>query len=188
MPVERPEPRLESTSDAAFEALHAIALRGVVPAIGDGLLEAGLVDRVNGGFELTALGHSRHRAMLGRERRTLNLSGLEIAYGPMPALARVLARLRASWREVSGTLARRRLIGQLCELVEATMTVLRRASALAPRFHSYAGRLSGAVACVRGGDHAYAFGTEVDSIAAVWEELNEDLLQTLGRAHELDGG
>jgi hypothetical protein len=188
MTLERSLRGLDSTNDETFGAIHSIALRGRVPRLESGseqLLDAGLVRRVAGGFQLTALGYSRHRALLERERETLDLSRLELASGPMPALARALRRVRAGWRRSSAASARRRLVQELCELADDTTPVLRRTASLAPRFAAYLTRLDGAVAELRAGDHAYAFGTDVDSIGAVWTEFHEDLLQTLGRGHEL---
>jgi hypothetical protein len=187
--VERSKATLESPSDAAFGTVHSIALRGRVPRLDDSaqiLLDAGLVRAVSGGFQLTERGHSSHRALLERERATLDLTRLEMAYGRLPALARVLQRLRTRWRERSGPLDRRRLLTELSELVEDTAPVLRRATAIAPRFSAYGPRLGAAIAHLRAGDHAYAFGVEVESVGAVWQELHEDFLQTLGRAHEIE--
>ena len=189
MALEPSEPILESTSAAAFEVVHSIALRGRVPVLATGseaLLDAGLVRRVPGGFQLTQVGHSSHRALLERERATLDLSRLEMAYGPLPALARGLGRLRARWQQRSSTVDRRRLIAELGELVDDTTPLLRRAAAVAPRFSAYTPRLGAAIAHLRAGDQGYAFDSDVESVGAVWRELHEDFLQTLGRAHEIE--
>jgi hypothetical protein len=187
--LEPSDPILESTSAVVFEVVHAIALRGRVPALAtgsEGLLAAGLVRRVAGGFQLTQIGHSSHRALLERERATLDLSRLEMAYGPLPALARGLGRLRTRWQQRSSAVDRRRMIAELGELVDDTAPVLRRAAAVAPRFYGYSARLGAAVAHLRAGDQGYAFDSDVESVGAVWHELHEDFLQTLGRAHEIE--
>ena len=190
MTLERSLRGLDSTNDAAFGAIHSIALRGRVPRLESGserLVEAGLVRPVAGGFQLTELGYSRHRALLAQERETLDLSRLALASGPMPALARALRRVQASFALPGrpAAPARRRLVQELCALVDDTTPVLRRTATLVPRFAEYTPRLDAAVAMLRAGDNAYAFGPDVDSIGAVWTEFHEDLLQTLGRGHDL---
>jgi len=189
MALERSEAEVRRASDAAFDAVHVIALRGVVPRLGpDGreLLDAGLVAPVEGGFRLTAAGHSSHRALLERERATLDLNRLEMVYAPLGGLAPVLARVRRAWRQPLGTLARRRLVVQLCDLVDDTAPVLRRAVAIAPRFSGYLPRLNAAAAQLCAGQLEYACATDLDSVDAVWQELHEDFLQTLGRAQDVD--
>jgi hypothetical protein len=189
MALERTEPEVRRASDVAFDAVHVIALRGLVPRLGaDGqeLLDAGLVAPVQGGFQLTAAGHSSHRALLERERSTLDLSRLEMVYAPVAGLAPVLARVRRAWRQPLGRLARRRLILQLCDLVDDTAPVLRRAVVIAPRFSGYLPRFNAAAAKLRAGELDYAFATDLDSVGAVWQELHEDFLQTLGRAQDVD--
>jgi hypothetical protein len=189
MALERAESEPASPSEVAFQAVHSIALRGIVRELDPGseeLLDAGLVRPVAGGFQLTELGYSNHRALLEHERTKLDLARLGMAYAPFPALARILAQLRASWHKPAGVLTRRRQASQLCGLVDDTAPVLRRVVVVARRFSVYLPRLNRAAAHVRGGDHEYAFAEQVDSIGAVWQELHEDLLQTLGRAHELE--
>ena len=179
---------LSSQHGSAFAAVHSLALRGCVASLAPGdeeLLDAGLVRPVpGGGFQLTELGHSRHRALLESERETLDLNRLALAYSPVPALDRMMSRLRGDWRQPCGALARRRLTDRLCELTGDTAPVLRRTAVIAPRFLGYLPRLRAAAVQLRAGDQAYAFDLDVESIGVIWAELHEDFLQTLGRGHE----
>src|SRR5437763_1100285 len=123
MAIERTETPWHSACDRRFGSVHAIALQGTVIELqpgGDELVAAGWVRPVPGGFELTELGHRAHRQLLERERASLDLSRLAVAYAPLPALARVLHQLRSEWRQPRGVPARRRLVARLCGLADDT--------------------------------------------------------------------
>ena len=47
-------------------------------------------------------------------------------------------------------------------------------------------RLAAARSGLLDSDLDYAVGEGVDSILTIWREMNEDFLQTLGRAHDQD--
>jgi hypothetical protein len=180
--------RPEDLTDGTFTPLHCLALRGTLPQLpagSDGLVRVGLVRPTSDGYELTGLGHRRHRALFEAERRSLDLGLLAMAYARLPALTRRLRDLSVEW-EANDEPARRRMVGRLCGIVDEVELILRRSAAVAPRFASYAPRLDTAKYRLLDSDLEYAFGSGVESILTVWREMTEDYLQTLGCAHDED--
>jgi hypothetical protein len=172
----------------AFAVVHSLALRGVLahlPEGSDALVQSGLVRSTSGGYELTALGHRRHRALLEIERRALDLELLEMTYERLPAVTRRLRDILTEW-EAGSELARRRLVGRLCSAVDAAELILGRSAAVAPRFASYKPRLDAARNRLLDDELEYTHGPGLESILAVWREMTEDYLQTLGLAHDVD--
>ena len=177
----------ESATDT-FAALHTLALRGAVrqlPEESDGLVRDGLVRSTSGGYELTEIGHRRHRALFEGERRSIDLGLLEMAYARLPRLTRRLRDLSFEW-EANDELTRRQMVGPLCAIIDEAELILRRSAAVAPRFASYGARLDTAKYLLVDSDQRYAFGSEVESVLTVWREMTEDYLQTLGCGHDED--
>jgi hypothetical protein len=175
----------ESATDT-FAALHTLALRGAVrhlPEESDGLVRDGLVRPTSGGYELTEIGHRRHRALFESERQSIDLGLLEMAYSRLPGLTRRLRDLSFEW-EANDELTRGLMVGPLCAIIDEVELVLRRSAAVAPRFASYGPRLDNAKYLLLDSDQRYAFGPEVESVLTVWREMTEDYLQTLGCAHD----
>jgi hypothetical protein len=171
-----------------FTVLHSLAIRGTVshlPEGSDALVQSGLIRSTSGGYELTALGHGRHRGLLEIERRALDLELLEMTYELLPAVTRRLRDILIEW-EAGDEPGRRRLVGRLCSAVDAAERTLGRSAAVAPRFASYKPRLDAARNRLLDGELEYAHGPDLESILAVWREMNEDYLQTLGLAHDVD--
>jgi len=174
-------------ADAAFAAIHALALRSPLrqpPSGVERLLDDGLVSRAEDGFRLTDRGHRSHRALCERERQTLDLTGLGLTFVPIPQLARRLRRLSRDWEAWPGELERRRVVRDLCAVVDETAPILLRSTAVVPRFSTYLPRLQAARTRVGSGQLSYAFDADIDSIGGVWHELHEDYLQTLGIAYD----
>jgi hypothetical protein len=175
-------------ADDTLTMLHCLALRGALselPEGCEGLFREGLVRSSPGGYELTALGHRRHRALFETERRTLDLGLLAMAYARLPAVTRRLRDLSMEW-ECSDEPVRGRMVGRLCEIVDDVELILRRSAAVAPRFASYHPRLAAAKSRLLDADLEYSLGPGVDPILTVRREMHEDSLQTLGRAHDPD--
>jgi hypothetical protein len=74
----------------------------------------------------------------------------------------------------------------LCEIVDKVELILRRSAAVAPRFASYMPRLDAAKRRLLDSDLEYALGSGIESIVTGWREMDEDFLQTLGHAHDVD--
>jgi hypothetical protein len=123
--------------------------------------------------------------LLEIERRDLDLDLLEMVYERLPAVNRRLRETLTEW-EASGEPVRRRLVGRLCATLDEVEPILGRSASVAPRFADYGPRLAAAKTRLLGSDLEYALGTGVESILTVWREMNEDYLQTLGLAHDLD--
>jgi hypothetical protein len=175
-------------ANETFSVLHSLALRGALaelPEGSDGLVREGLIRATPVGYELTASGHRRHRALLEIERQTLDLGLLAMAYARLPAVTRRLRELSLEW-EASDQPSRRQMVARLCEIVDEVELTLRRSSAVAPRFASYGPRLAFARSRLLDSNLEYALGAGVESILTVWREMNEDFLQTLGCAHDPD--
>jgi hypothetical protein len=169
-----------------FTVVHSLALRGTLqqlPPEADGLVQEGVVRSTPDGYELTALGHRRHRVLLENERLTLDLGRLSMAYARLPAVTRRLRDLMLEW-EANDDPDRRPAVGQLCRIIEEADPILRRTATVAPRFAGYWPRLAAARSRLLDSEAPVAFGSRVESIVTVWREMNEDYLQTLGRAHE----
>jgi hypothetical protein len=169
-----------------FPSVHALALRGTLthlPGDPSELEAAGLVQSTAEGFMLTPEGHSRHRALLARERATIDLGLLGIVYERFHTAALRLRKLESSWRVAEGAPSKR-LVGELYTIVDAVEAILMRSAEVAPRFADYSARLQEATRRVASGDSEYAFGAGVESAAIVVRELHEDYLQTLGRGYE----
>jgi hypothetical protein len=175
-----------AVDEDTFGVVHALALRGALPRLPpgtDGLVREGLVHATPRGFELTAVGHSRHRALLERERRTLDLGRLSMAYARLPAVTRRLRDVMLEW-EANDEPARRPMVGQLCGVIEDVEPILHRSAAVAPRFAGYRLRLAAARSELLACEVPAALGSRVESILAIWREMTEDYLQTLGFGHE----
>jgi hypothetical protein len=178
----------KESAPGSFAALHSLALRGAVrqlPEESDSLLRDGLVRSTSAGYELTESGHRRHRALFERERRSIDLGHLEMAYARLPGLTRRLRDLWVEW-EANDEPPHGQMVGRLCTILDEAELILRRSAAVAPRFSSYQRRLDAARYLVLDSDLQYAFGTGVESILIVWREMTEDYLQTLGCAHDED--
>jgi hypothetical protein len=189
MAVQPTEPDPTPLADAAYGAIHALALRSPlrqITADPRSLIERRLVQPADGGFELTAAGHRMHRVMLEQERATLDLDSLGRTYAPIPGLARRLGRLRKQWEQRENGIERRRLVARFCSFVTEAQPVLETTAAVLARFSGYLPRLQRAAVRLRAGDFDYAIAPEVDSIWVVWQDLHEDYLQTLGRGHDLE--
>jgi hypothetical protein len=179
--------QLTDTTDV-FSTLHTLALRGSVPELHAGsgaLLVAGLIQATTAGYELTALGHARHRALLELERRTLNRAVLSLACARLPSATSELKELVLEW-ERGGVVERRRLLPRLWALLDDVDSIIGRSAALVPRFAGYGTRLATARRSLPVSDLEQAGGESLQALLAVWREMNEDFLQTLGCAHDQD--
>jgi hypothetical protein len=184
--LERKEPGSLNAAEAAFAAIHALALRSplrTLPFGGDDLVGNGLASRDEDGFRLTDQGHRSHRTLCERERQTIDLAGLGMIFAPIPTLARRLRGLGLRWGQWSGELERGQMIRELYVVADETAAILSRTTAFVPRFCVYLARLQAARVRVGSGELDYAFAADVDSIAGVWHELHEDYLQILGIAY-----
>jgi hypothetical protein len=179
-------PRVGVSAAEVFPAVHALALCGTLKQLpGDSakLEAAGLVRSTSDGFMLTAVGHSRHRALLAHERATIDIQLLGIVYERFPDVARRLTKLESSLHGVDGS-PPKRLVEELGTIIDALEGILLRSADAAPRFAGYITRLQEARRQVVEGHFDYAFGLQVESAATVVRELHEDYLQTLGRGYE----
>lgn len=73
-----------------------------------------------------------------------------------------------------------RVLDELGSLGRRLAPLVAGAAAVLPRLDGYAGRYGAALARVEQGERSYVDGIGVDSCHAVWFELHEDLIATLG--------
>jgi hypothetical protein len=170
----------------AFRVVHALAIRGVVAELPSGsepLLDAGLVRATGDGYTLTHNGHRRHRALLERERATVDLRQLGLIYARVPPLARRLHTVRLRWDDAADVY-RAQMVAELCRIVDEVELIVLRSANVLPRFGSYIPRLAAAKQRLLDGELEFALIRAEGSVQSVWAELQEDYLQTLGRSHE----
>lgn len=72
------------------------------------------------------------------------------------------------------------VVAELDDLARELVVVVHELAAALGRFAGYDRRFSAALDRVRAGDRSWVNATDVDSCHAVWFELHEDLLATLG--------
>ncbi|MEU8181177.1 transcriptional regulator [Micromonospora sp. NPDC049044] len=185
-------------SDAAVSRRTGIDLDAAAELLGD--FEAyGWVTHVEfagtGGWTLTERGREQDARRLGEELdRTGARATVEQAHKEFEALNGLLVRACTDWqlRPVEGdrlasndhsdpqwdgrVLDELTAIGaELTRLIGVLVSVL-------GRFDGYADRFDAALARARAGDGQWVAGVGVASCHAVWMELHEDLLSTLGIA------
>jgi hypothetical protein len=184
-------PALEPDPEQHFDALHALALRGLLAELpGDAvaLEAAGLVVSTPSGFMLSEAGQAAHDRLLERERAELDSERVSAVYERFLAANGPMKAACARWQTTAdGDDSRFEIIGELASCVERAVPPLRRTGEQLPRFAGYAARLQEALAKAEEGEHDYAVSPKVDSVHTVWMEIHEDYLQTLGRSREAEG-
>jgi hypothetical protein len=191
-----------------FEVLHAVRLRGLVPApalsemldasVDDlsgplgRLVESGAIferqGRRVGGFALTEEGRATHAEQL-KDR---------LAAQPVPAMAAVydgflqinspLKTMCGAWQQLGeDPAARWEAIDRLEALHATAREVFTAAGAVVPRFGRYAGRLQNALTTLKDGDERYFTSPTVDSYHTVWFEAHEDFMLVLGIDRAAEG-
>jgi hypothetical protein len=175
-----------ATPAEVFSTVHALALRGTLkqlPGDARALEAAGLVHATPHGFTLTDAGYRRHRALLDRERATIDVAALGIVYERFPAIARRFKSIESRWDEIDGA-ADRHLVEGLASSVVALEPILHQSAEVVPRFGSYLERLARARRRLLNGKLEYGLDASVESIGTLVRELQEDYLQTLGQSYD----
>jgi hypothetical protein len=179
-----------------LRALHELRVKGYVDREDEAfeaLAASGLARRRAPGWTLTPDGRAAHAdavtAELGAGTRDEVESGYRCFLGLNPSLLQVCT----DWQLRGGGVNDHRdrdydtdVIERLGAVHAEAVAVLEQLAAALPRFGGYATRLQNALDRVRAGDHDWFTRPVVDSYHAVWFELHEDLLATLGidRGHE----
>jgi hypothetical protein len=178
--------------DPAFESLHRLRIRGLVPVEqlpdATALQQQSLLIIAERGCMLTAEGLQRHEALLAQSREGLDLETLARSYDRFLAVNQRVKETCAGWqtrREDPEALFM--VVEDLAELIDRALPSLRRAGQAVPRFGGYESRLQTALDNARAGDGRFITDPKVDSIHSIWFECHEDYLTTLGRDRESEG-
>jgi hypothetical protein len=178
--------------DPAFESLHRLRIRGLVPVEqlpdATALAQQSLVIVAERGCMLTAEGLQRHEELLAQSREALDLESLARSYERFLSVNQRVKEICAGWqirRDEPDALFM--VVEDLAELIDRALPSLRRAGHVVPRFGSYESRLLTALENARGGNGRFITDPKVDSIHSIWFECHEDYLTTLGRDRESEG-
>ena len=149
----------------------------------------------SGGWSLTTAGRLQNESELADElavaRAAARVGRVHAAFVPLNAR---LQRACTDWQlrpTATDPLAAndhtderwdRTVLAELAGLATALGPLVRGLSDVLARFDGYSTRFATALGRVRAGDHAWVDGVGRDSCHAVWFELHEDLIATLGLA------
>ncbi|HEX4110699.1 MAG TPA: PEP-utilizing enzyme [Solirubrobacteraceae bacterium] len=175
------EPSLQAAAE-----LHRLALKGVLPDLGDAkqeLLDRGLVSETKAGFVPTPAGVAADERELSDERLRVDVDQLAATYDRFLAVNSTLKSLATRWQDGGGD----ELAGEVEDVVERASAVLSRSAQILPRFSDHAERLRAACARVQDGEGEWMNSPTIDSVHTVWMEIHEDYLRTLGRDREAEG-
>lgn len=140
------------------------------------LAVAGLVTRDSGAWGLTGAGRAADTERTAAELAAAGTrGGIEAAYEDFLVLNPELLDLCAAWQTRPGE----RVLGLFGDLHGRADTVCAALSSALPRFARYRTRLADALGRARAGEVEYLTDS-MDSYHAVWFQLHEDLLVTLG--------
>ncbi len=178
--------------DPAFESLHQLRIRGLVPVeqVPDAaaLQQQSLLLIAEHGCMLTSEGLQRHEELLAQSRQQLDLDALARAYDRFLAVNQSVKEICAGWQaQRDEPEALFMVVEDLAEPIDRALPSLRRAGTVVPRFGRYEGRLQSALDEARAGDERFITDPRVDSIHSIWFECHEDYLTTLGRDRETEG-
>lgn len=141
------------------------------------------------GWSLTPSGRAEGARRLASELEAVGQrSRVELCYAQFAELNGEILAACTAWQMIDATTFNDHLdpaydaavIGRLAEVHNAVTPVCVELALAIPRFMSYGTRLHWALERVRAGHHEYFTGVRVASYHAVWFELHEDLLATLG--------
>ncbi|HZE66069.1 MAG TPA: hypothetical protein VE081_05520, partial [Sporichthyaceae bacterium] len=178
-------------TDIQLGDLHRLALRGMLPELGEGvdaemLEKAGLIWSSPQGFLITEEGIARHDVLLAAERATLDLQGITPVYERFLSANGQFKALNITWLD-SDEDGKWGLVDKLSALVRRIEPSLDSTTEVLPRFAGYKPRLQAAMALVEDGKFEHLTAPHLDSVHTVWMELHEDYLRTLGISREEEG-
>lgn len=188
--------RLVELSDADWELVHELRLRGAIEA-GDSnrveiLLASGLATRRASKLVMTPEGRVAHREWARCEEGSETDERVHRAFDRFVILNAELLQLCSDWQvKREGTPNDHRdaaydwsVIERLGSLDERAGAVARHAGAAVARLASYRSRLRAARTLVEEGQHEWFTSPRIDSYHTVWMQWHEDLLLTLGLERE----
>jgi hypothetical protein len=177
-------------------ALHELRVKGYVDRDDPEFKEleaAGLARRRAPGWSLTPDGRAAHAEAVAGELSDEGRAEVEAAYRRFLALNPSLLQVCTDWQLRTGAVNDHSdaaydadVIARLGAVHDQVLLVLADLARALDRFDGYTARLQNALDRVRAGEHDWFTRPILDSYHAVWFELHEDLLATLGieRGHE----
>jgi hypothetical protein len=171
-------------------ALHELRVKGYVDrddAAFKELEAEGLARRRAPGWTLTPEGRQAHAEAARAELEGDARAEVDAAYRRFLALNPSLLQVCTDWQLRAGAVNDHTddgydadVVARLAELHTEALPVLDQLAGALDRFAGYAPRLQNALDRVRAGDDDWFTRPVLDSYHAVWFELHEDLLATLG--------
>jgi hypothetical protein len=182
-----------------FDVLHAVRLRGVVPAdvvaatldvepnqlqgLIESLLSGGSLIYREGrrvsGFVLTQEGKDRHLREIVAQAKGLQ-DALSHVYEQFLTLNGRIKAMCSEWQGIEDDAKRWDAIDELETFDTTAQFIFQRAGEVIPRFSRYGQALSTALKLLADGDHRYFTSPLVESYHTVWFEAHEDFLMCLG--------
>jgi hypothetical protein len=186
----------EELSDADWELVHELRLRGVIDVPDDDrveiLLRAGLAIRRTAKLAMTPDGRAAHRQWARCEPDSEVEERVRRAFDRFLVLNTELLQLCSDWQVKPGGVPNDHrdseydwsMIDRLVALDERAGAVARHAGTAVTRLAPYRARLCSARALVEEGNHDWFTSPRIDSYHTVWMQWHEDLLLTLGVERE----
>jgi pyruvate,orthophosphate dikinase len=198
----------ESPQAATDDVIRALAIKGLVtddglaPAVGrsaeelvpllEGLVAAGLVEKVAGAYRLSGGGGIRADELMAADRERWGVENARAALNAFVALDQRMKETVTAWqlRESTGEPILNdhtdeaydaTVLAALADLHEDTAVWLGSLVAGLERLAAYLARLALAMRQVRDGDRRFVASPAVDSYHGVWFELHEDLIRLAER-------
>jgi pyruvate,orthophosphate dikinase len=181
--------RVKGLVDAAGLAAASGISESEVQAACERWAAEGLVSSTPRGWRLTGPGREHLAGLLADERAGLDQGALTPVYEAFLSPNKDLKAAITAWQmrdeatpnDHSDAAYDAGVIARIAQVDQAIAPILAQLAELAPRLSRYRLRLSGALAKVQAGDHAFIARPIVDSYHTVWFELHEDLIAVTGR-------
>jgi hypothetical protein len=178
-------------TDVKLSDLHRLALRGMLPELGEGadaqeLEKNGLIWSSPQGYLITEEGLAKHEELLAAERANLDMAAIKPVYERFLSANSQFKALNIKWLDADED-GKWALVDKLSALVRRIEPALASTTEVLPRFAGYQPRLAAAMEQVEDGKFDMLTAPHLDSVHTVWMELHEDYLRTLGISREEEG-
>jgi hypothetical protein len=186
----------EDLSDADWELVHELRLRGFIAVPDDDrveiLLSAGFAIRRAARLAITPQGRAAHRVWARCEPNSEIEERVRRAFERFLVLNTELLQVCSDWQVKPGGIHNDHrdseydwaMVDRLITLDERAGAVARHAGTAVARLAAYRARLRAARNLVEDGKHEWFTSPRIDSYHTVWMQWHEDLLLTLGLERE----
>jgi hypothetical protein len=182
-----------SITDAEWEQLHELRLRGFLPApdasAWEGVRALGLVELSRGRVKLTPAGRDAHTAWAKPETGSPAAIAAAAAYADFGPLNQKLLKVCHDWQVTRGEIPNdhtdpaydHRVVNRLRDVHSGARRVLSELSPVIARFDGYEPRFDHALEQLDTGARQWFASPACDSYHTVWMQFHEDLLLAVGR-------